>query len=65
MSYIRTQVCLGLIKIGEKEETHRELDHESVDDAAEDSDKVKHVPPVFEVTLNDNEVIMVIVVIFI
>ena len=37
--------------------THREFNHESVDDTAEDGDKVKHVPAVFEVALCDNEVI--------
>ena len=34
--------------------THREFDHESVNNAAKNSDEVKHVPAVFEVTLHDN-----------
>ena len=44
---------------GDDDSNHRKLHHESVDDAPEDGDEVKHVPPVFEVTLRDNEVIVV------
>ena len=34
-----------------KKSAHRQLHHESVNDASEDGDEVEHVPTVFEVAL--------------